>query len=100
MKLFENIIRNKCEECNDFLKEIEKFSKDRNSLFFIQQLRDSLVEILYTSDEWFLNINDTTDHNKKLFHQLQNAGKTINEYSNAMDDIESDYSKFTKENKR
>ena len=88
MQLFDNTIRNKCLECEDFIKEIEKFCKDRNSIFFVQQLRDSLVEILYTSDEWYLNINQTSDRNKQLINKLQHSNKTINELNNAFDDME------------
>ena len=99
MEIYDNTIRAKCEESMDFLKEIEKFSQNKNALFFIQELRNTIIEITYTSDEWFLNINNVSDRNKRLVNKLEHSHKTINELNNDFDDMAGKEKRFSHHNR-
>ena len=87
MELFENDIRTRCENSIAFLEEIVRLNKDRNIVFFLQQLQEEIIEIMYTSDNWFLDINTQNDRVKNLIHNNSHLKGTIQEIANEVDDM-------------
>ena len=82
MELFENDIRQRCENSIAFLEEITRLNKDRNLVFFLQQIQEEVIEIMYTSDSWFLAINSQNDKLKSLLHNNSQMKGMIQEISN------------------
>ena len=87
-QLFENSIRQKCEYALDQLEEINKLCKDRNMVFFLKETIDTIIEIMYTSDEWFANINISHDQSTQLLKNTEKLKNIIQDYENSDDDDE------------
>ncbi len=85
-QLFENTIRLKCEYAIDQLEELNKLNKDRNAVFFLKEALDTLIEIMYTSDEWFANINISHDQSQQLLQKTQKLTNIIQDIENSDDD--------------
>lgn len=85
MELFENDIRQRCENSIAFLEEITRLNKDRNLVFFLQQIQEEVIEIMYTSDSWFLAINSQNDKLKSLLHNNSQMKGMIQEISNELE---------------
>jgi hypothetical protein len=85
-QLFENIIRQKCEYSIGQLEQIDRMNKDRNLVFFLNEIRDAIVEIMYTSDEWFANINISHDQSILLLKKTEKLTNIIQDYENSDDD--------------
>jgi hypothetical protein len=85
-QLFENTIRQKCEYAIDQLNQVDKLNKDRNIVFFLKETLDTLIEIMYTSDEWFANINISHDQSQQLLKKTEKLTNIIQDIENSDDD--------------
>lgn len=86
IQLFENTIRQKCEYAIDQLNQVDKLNKDRNIVFFLKETLDTLIEIMYTSDEWFTNINISHDQSVQLLKKTEKLTNIIQDIENSDDD--------------
>jgi ATP-dependent 26S proteasome regulatory subunit len=88
MQLFENDIRTKCDYILAHLQQISQDNTDRNLIFFIEEIRDKIVEIMYTSDDWFVRVNTLNDKVLQAYQKIQGLSKSISMYNNAIDSYE------------
>ena len=96
MALYENKIREKGDYILSQIEQIKRLSNDRNLLFFLNEIRDSAVEMTYTSDEWFVEINMLDSKNLALSQKIQGFSEVVNKYEDALDDYDSALSKKRK----
>ena len=88
MQLFENNIRSKCEAIYDYLEQIKKFGISRDAEFYFQQAKDTLTEIAYTSDEWFVGMNMEHDKKLQLIQRNRDLVKAVHGYEDILEEME------------
>jgi len=88
MQLFENDIRTKCDYILSHIQQISQTNTDRNLTFFIEEIRDKVIEVMYTSDDWFVQVNTLNDRVLHLNQRIQRLTSSIQSYSNAIDSYE------------
>jgi len=88
MQLFENDIRTKCDYILSHIQQISQNNTDRNLKFFIEEIRDKVIEVMYTSDDWFVRVNTLNDRVLHLNQKIQRLTSSIQSYSNAIDSYE------------
>lgn len=88
MQLFENDIRTKCDYILAHLQQISQDNTDRNLTFFINEIRDKVIEVMYTSDDWFVRVNTLNDKVLQAHQTIQRLSKSVKMYNNAIDSYE------------
>jgi len=88
MQLFENDIRTKCDYILSHIQQISQNNADRNLTFFIEEIRDKVIEVMYTSDDWFVRVNTLNDRVLQLGQRIQKLTKSVQSYNNAIDSYE------------
>jgi hypothetical protein len=89
MQLFNNDIRTKCEDILASLQEISRRTRDREIFYFLNEIQDKLVEIEYTSDEWFTAINLDNDTADRLRTRIKSLSTALDDYDDEIDDMDS-----------
>jgi len=88
MQLFENNIRSKCEATYDFLEQVKRLGIKNEAEYFLQQAKDIITEIMYTSDEWFIAVNLEHDRKMQLLERNRNLQKAVSGYEDFLEEME------------
>ncbi|HRZ18436.1 MAG TPA: hypothetical protein P5136_00025 [Methanofastidiosum sp.] len=88
MQLFNNDIRMKCEEILANIQELSRRNTSRESAYFLNEVKDKIIEIMYTSDEWHSTINIDHDKIQRLIQRSQDLETVLGDVDDDIDDME------------